>query len=92
MMSGTDMMMAFRSKIEAWGEKQKLRLYLDGLQEDLKDGDKKEIDVITSYGIVTREITRKDLIFTKNVKIKVVTMIEKKQGEDKLRVAYGQAI
>lgn len=92
MMDSSDTMMAFRAKIEAWGEKQKLRLYLNGLREDLKDGDKKEIDVITSYGIITREVGRKDLILKENIKIKVTTAIEKNAKDEKLKAAYGQAI
>lgn len=92
MMDSSDTMMAFRAKIEAWGEKQKLRLYLNGLREDLKDGDKKEIDIITSYGIITREIGRKDLILKESLRIRVTTAIEKNAKEEKLKAAYGQAI
>lgn len=92
MMNGTDNMMMFRSKIEAWGEKQKLRLYLEGLREDMKSGDKKEIDITTSYGVVSRRVSRKELVIDKSINIKIVTAIEKQQKEDKLKIAYGQAI
>lgn len=83
--------MAFRAKIESWGEKQRMRLYLNGLIEDLKKDDKMRVKVSGAYGSVVQTITRKDLAL-ENIEIRVVTAVEKNKTKQEMTVAYGQAI
>ena len=88
----TDVNLALNAKIEAWGEKQLLRLYLNWLNEDLEDWDKKRVNVMTSYGIVPRDLTREDFALWSHVRIKIVTIVEKEKKDNKLRLAYWEAI
>lgn len=88
----TDVNLALNAKIEAWGEKQLLRLYLNGLREDMTDWDKKTVNIVTSYGLVPRDLKKSDFALSDNVSIKIVTVIEKEKEENKLRLWYGTAI
>jgi len=88
----TDVNLALNAKIEAWGEKQLLNLYINWLRENLTTKDKKRVNVITSYGVVPRDLSKKDFALWDNVRIKIVTVIEKEKKENKLRLAYWTAI
>lgn len=88
----TDVNLALNAKIESWWEKQLLRLYLNGLRENLTSWDKKRVNVMTSYGLVPRDLTRKDFALWGNIKIKIITVVEKEKKNNKLRVSYWTAI
>ena len=88
----TDVNLALDAKIEAWGEKQLLKLFLNGLRDNLTDGDKKTVNVMTAYGVVPRRLSRKDFALGENVTIRIVTRIEKDKKDNELRLAYGTAI
>lgn len=91
-MESSDTIMAFRAKIESWGEKQMMRIYIQGIRMDMKSGDKKSIKALGWYGTITKTITIKDLDLSDDVDIKITTAIEKKKNQQELQVAYGQAI
>ena len=88
----TDVNLALNAKIEAWWEKQLLRLYLNWLRENLTNWDKKRVNVMTAYGLVPRDLTKKDFALWDNISIKIITVIEKEKKDNKLRLAYWTAI
>lgn len=88
----TDVNLALNAKIESWGEKQLLRLYINGLREDMTAWDIKTVNVLTSYGLIPRDLKKEDFALSENISIKIVTVIEKEKEENKLRLGYGTAI
>ncbi len=88
----TDVNLALDAKIEAWWEKQLLKLFIMGLKENLTVWDRKQVDVMTWYGIIPRELKRSDFWLANNFKIIIVTKIEADKKNNELRLAYGTAI
>ena len=74
------------AKIDNWGEKQFVRLWLRGYLENFADGDKKIISMTTGVGTIPVQLTKRDFIVGLMVKIKVVSKgdIEAKKQAEKL--------
>lgn len=88
----TDVNLALNAKIESWWEKQLLRLYINGLREDMTEWDVKTVNVLTSYWLVPRDLKKEDFALNENTSIKIITVIEKEKELNKLKIGYGTAI
>lgn len=88
----TDVLLAFRSKIEAIWEEQFMRLWLNRVRHELKNGDVKNVDVETSYGLVEMKFKKKDFILRADLHIKISTQMEIDEKKQKQTVAYGTFI
>ena len=84
----TDINLALAAKVEAWGEKQLINLWLRGYLEKFADGDKKVVNFNTWFGIIPRELKKKDFLSEKLVRIQVITVAELDKRRDKERLAY----
>jgi len=88
----TDVNLALDAKIEAWWEKQLLKLFINGLRENLTKWDKKTVNTITAYWVIPRALSRKDFALWEHIEIIIITKIEKDEKDNKLRLAYWTAI
>ena len=88
----TDINLALWAKIESWGEKQLLQLWLRWYLEKFADGDVKMVNFNTWFGIIPRELRKKDFLSEKMVKIQVITIAELDKRRDKERLAYANTL
>ena len=84
--TNADLNLSLNAKIDNWGEKQFVRLWLRGYLENFADGDKKIISMTTGVGTIPVQLTKRDFIVGLMVKIKVVSKgdIEAKKQAEKL--------
>jgi len=82
----TDINLALAEKVEAWGEKQLLRLILRAYQEDFTNWDIKKLTYKTWYWLVTLKLKKNEFLTNWILKIKIVTKteIEKTKKEEQL--------
>jgi hypothetical protein len=90
--SNTDVNLALSSKVESWGEKQLLNLWLRWYLEKFTDWDTKIVNFNTWFWIIPRELKRKDFLSEKFVRIQVITVAELDKRKDKERVAYANTL
>lgn len=88
----TDINLALAAKVESWGEKQLLKLWLRGYIEKFADGDTKIVNMDNGFGIFPKEFKKKDFLSETNVRIQVVTVAELDKRRDKERLAYANTL
>lgn len=88
----TDINLAFNAKIDAVWEEKFIRTWLAWYLEKFTDWDKKLIYIQTWFGLLPRELKKKEFISDLAVKIKIETQIEIDEKKQKDRIAYGQLI
>ena len=88
----TDINLALAGKIESWGEKQLIKLWLRGYMEKFTDGDKKIVNFNTWFSIFPRELKRADFLSETSVRIQVITIAELDKKKDKERLAYTNSL
>ena len=88
----TDINLALAAKIESWGEKQLLKLWLRGYLEKFTDWDRKIVNINTWFGIFPQELRKKDFLSEENVRIQVITVAELDKRRDKERLAYANTL
>lgn len=88
----TDINLALAAKVESWWEKQLINLWLRGYMEKFSDGDTKLVNFNTWFGIIPRELRKKDFLSEKMVRIQVITIAELDKRKDKERVAYATTL
>lgn len=84
--TNADINLSLNPKINNWGEKQFVRLWLRGYLENFADGDKKFISMNTGIGTIPVQLTKKDFLVGMMVKIKIVSgsQIEAQKNKEKL--------
>lgn len=60
--------------------------------ERFTDGDRKIVNLNTGFGIIPRELRRKDFLSETSVRIQVVTVAELDKRKDKERLAYANTL
>ena len=88
----TDINLALAGKIESWGEKQLIKLWLRWYMEKFTSWDKKIVNFNTGFNIFPKELTKKDFLSEKSVRIQVLTIAELDQKKDKERLAYANSL
>jgi len=88
----TDINLALAAKVESWGEKQLIRLWLRGYMERFTEWDTKVVNFDTWFSIIPRELRKKDFLSEKSVRIQVITVAELDKRRDKERLAYANTL
>jgi len=88
----TDINLALAEKVEAWGEKQLLRLMLRAYQENFTDWDRKKVNIKTWYWVLGIELKRKDFLSEMVLSIKVTTKTDLNRKNEKEKLALWNAI
>ena len=88
----TDINLALAAKVESWGEKQFIVLWLRGYLEKFSDWDRKLVNLNTWFGIIPRELRKKDFLSETSVRIQVITIAELDKRKDKERLAYANTL
>ena len=88
----TDINLALSGKVESWGEKQLLKLWLRGYLEKFAEWDVKIVNFNTGFGVIPRELRKKDFLAEKYVRIQVITVAELDKRRDKERLAYANTL
>lgn len=87
-----DINLALAEKIEAWWEKQLLKLMLRAYQENFTEGDVKEVTMKTSYGLLGVQLKKKDFLSETSLRITVITKTDLNKETEKQKLALWNAI
>ena len=88
----TDINLALAGKIESWGEKQLIKLWLRWYMEKFAEWDRKIVNFNTWFSIFPKELKRKDFLSETSVRIQVITIAELDKKKDKERLAYTNSL
>lgn len=86
----TDINLSLIEKTMAWGDKQLAELWFRGYLENFTAWDSKKVKFYTWYGLIKKELTKKDFLITENISIYVQTNTEKLEKQEKQRIAFSQ--
>ncbi len=86
----TDINLWLIEKTMSWGDKTFWELWFRWYLENFQSWDSKKVKFYTWYGIIPKELRKKDFLAVESISIYVVTNTEKIEKMDKQRVAFWQ--